>query len=163
MPSRLRDQLPHHSEAIRTATRSGAVEISVGISDHSSVGNPANLLIGTQYDAFGHITTGTLANGLTESWAYDPRGRVTAMAVGTNCAGGNCSTNQYRFTTGYAANSNIASSTDTVNGNWTYSYDDFNRVSTGVANNGEGCSWAYDRYGNRWQQNAYNGSCPAPQ
>jgi YD repeat-containing protein len=125
--------------------------------------NPANLLIGVQYDAFGHIILGTLANGLSESWGYDARGRVTAMAVGTNCTGGNCSTNQYRYTTSYFANSNITSSTDTVNGNWTYTYDDFNRLLTGVGNNGQGCSWDYDRYGNRWHQNAHSGICPAPQ
>jgi hypothetical protein len=29
---------------------------------------------------------------------------------------------------------------------------------------GLGCSWAYDQFGNRWQQNAYNGlSCNTPQ
>jgi RHS repeat-associated protein len=54
-------------------------------------------------------------------------------------------------------------STDTVNGNWTYTYDDFNRLLTGVGNNGQGCSWDYDRYGNRWHQNAHSGTCPAPQ
>jgi RHS repeat-associated protein len=26
----------------------------------------------------------------------------------------------------------------------------------------QGCSWDYDRYGNRWHQNPYSGSCPAP-
>jgi RHS repeat-associated protein len=126
--------------------------------------NPANLLTSVQYDPFGHIISGNLANGLSLSSAYDGRGHVTAMAVGTTpCSAGNCSTNKYRFTTGYAPNSDIVSSTDTVNGNWTYTYDDLNRLSTGVANNGEGCSWDYDRYGNRWHQNAYSGSCTAPQ
>jgi RHS repeat-associated protein len=125
--------------------------------------NPANLLTGVHYDAFGHMISGNLANNLSLSWGYDSRGRVTAMAVGTTCASGNCSTNQYRFTTSYAPNSNIVSSTDTVNGSWTYTYDDLNRLSTGIANNGEGCSWDYDRYGNRWHQNAHSGSCPAPQ
>jgi len=27
---------------------------------------------------------------------------------------------------------------------------------------GMGCSWDYDRYGNRWHQNTYNGSCTTP-
>ena len=40
-----------------------------------------------------------------------------------------------------------------------YSYDDFNRLKTGVGSTGLGCSWDYDRYGNRWHQNTYNGSC----
>jgi RHS repeat-associated protein len=132
-------------------------------SNYNDATNPPNLLTGVHYDAFGHIISGALANGLSESWGFDARGRVTAMAVGTGCSNGNCSTNKYRFTSGYGANSDVTSSTDTANGNWTYTYDDFNRISTGVATNGEGCSWDYDRYGNRWHQNAHNGSCPAPQ
>jgi RHS repeat-associated protein len=146
------------------ATYSGAGRLtSFTATDYTDATNPANLLASALYDPFGHLVSATLANGLTESWGYDNRGRVTAMAVGTNCSVGNCSTNKYRFTTGYAPNSDIVSSTDTVNGNWTYTYDDLNRLSTGGANNGEGCSWEYDRYGNRWHQNAHSGSCPAPQ
>jgi RHS repeat-associated protein len=125
--------------------------------------NPANLLTAVQYDPFGHLISGNLANGLSLSSAYDARGRVSAMAVGTSCANGNCSTNKYRFTTSYAPNSDILSSTDTVNGNWTYTYDSLNRLSTGVANKGQGCSWDYDRYGNRWHQNTHSGSCTASQ
>ncbi len=125
--------------------------------------NPANLLTGVHYDPFGHVISGTLANGLSQSSAFDPRSRVTAMAVGTTCSSGNCSTNKYRFTTSYAPNSDILSSTDTVNGNWTYTYDSLNRLSTAVANNGQGCSWDYDRYGNRWHQNTHSGNCTAPQ
>jgi RHS repeat-associated protein len=125
--------------------------------------NPANLLTGVQYDPLGHVISGTLANGLSLSSAYDARGRVIATAVGTTCSSGNCSTNKYRFTTSYAPNSDILSSTDTVNGNWTYTYDTLNRLSTAVATNGKGCSWDYDRYGNRWHQNMYSGSCLAPQ
>ena len=34
--------------------------------------------------------------------------------------------------------------------------------SSAISNTGWGCSWDYDRYGNRWHQNAYNGSCPTP-
>jgi RHS repeat-associated protein len=47
---------------------------------------------------------------------------------------------------------------DTVNGNLTYTYDSFNRLSTAVpSGKGVGCSYAYDRFGNRWQQNPYAG------
>ena len=57
---------------------------------------------------------------------------------------------------------------DTVNGNWVYTYDSFNRLSTAVAaGKGLGCGWLYDRYGNRWQQNPILGpaariSAPTP-
>ena len=70
----------------------------------------------------------------------------------------------YAFTIpSFAPDGNILQSTDTVNGNWTYTYDEFNRLKTGVASSiGEGCSWDYDRWGNRWHQNAYNGTCLTP-
>ena len=54
----------------------------------------------------------------------------------------------------------VLSANDTVNGNWNYSYDQFNRlVCANLASNGS-CpsatptySYVYDRFGNRWQQN----------
>jgi RHS repeat-associated protein len=48
--------------------------------------------------------------------------------------------------------------TDYVMGTWTYTYDDFNRLSSGTAASGvdDGLTlgWTYDRYGNRWTQTA---------
>jgi RHS repeat-associated protein len=51
--------------------------------------------------------------------------------------------------------------TDSVMGSWTYSYDGMNRLTNGTASACAGCvdaglnlSWTYDRYGNRWAQNA---------
>lgn len=61
---------------------------------------------------------------------------------------------------GYAPNGNVLFANDSVNGAWAYTYDEFNRLLTAVsANRGEGCSWDYDRYGNRWEEKPYNGSC----
>jgi RHS repeat-associated protein len=45
----------------------------------------------------------------------------------------------------------ITSATDNVNGNWTYSYDQFNRL-TGSTQNLTPQTYVYDRYGNRLQQ-----------
>jgi hypothetical protein len=43
-------------------------------------------------------------------------------------------------------------------GAWTYTYDDFNRLTGGTAaagvDDGLALNWTYDRYGNRWAQNA---------
>jgi len=46
-----------------------------------------------------------------------------------------------------------------VNGNWSYSYDDFNRLST-VSNSSlmQAFSYTYDRYGNRWHQDVTAGT-----
>ena len=63
----------------------------------------------------------------------------------------------YTLALGYAPDSDIASANDSVNGNWTYSYDDFNRLSGSNQNSGQAVySYAYDRFGNRWQQNGPN-------
>ncbi|MFP5204738.1 MAG: RHS repeat domain-containing protein [Acidobacteriota bacterium] len=58
----------------------------------------------------------------------------------------------------YAPNGDVLQMTDSVMGSWTYSYDDFNRLVSGNAtagvDNGLDLGWTYDRYGNRWAQNA---------
>jgi len=68
----------------------------------------------------------------------------------------------YSFSLGYAPNGNVLSANDSVNGNWTYGYDDFNRLSTAVATNGNSCIESYDQYGNRVSQQPYGpgNSCP---
>ncbi len=58
----------------------------------------------------------------------------------------------YNLSLGYAPNGDITSANDTVNGNWTYAYDDFNRLITSKLGSAT-LSEVYDRYGNRWQQN----------
>jgi RHS repeat-associated protein len=61
----------------------------------------------------------------------------------------------YSFSLGYAPNGDVLTANDSVNGNWTYSYDDYNRLSTAVATNGNGCQESYDEFGNRWSQQPY--------
>jgi YD repeat-containing protein len=60
----------------------------------------------------------------------------------------------YGLSLGYAANSDVTGANDTANGNWTYAYDDMNRLITSTC--GSSCtgsySYEYDRFGNRWVQ-----------
>jgi hypothetical protein len=55
-----------------------------------------------------------------------------------------------------AANGNLLSYTDLMNGGWSLSYDNVNRVSTAVATSGVWnnltLSWTYDSFGNRETQ-----------
>ena len=57
----------------------------------------------------------------------------------------------------YAPNGDVLAMTDSVMGTWTYTYDDFNRLTSGTAtagvDDGLALGWTYDRYGNRWAQN----------
>ncbi len=70
-------------------------------------------------------------------------------------AGGGGSAPLYNWSiSSYAPNGDVLGMTDAVMGSWSYSYDDFNRLSGGTANSGLGLGWTYDRYGNRWAQNA---------
>jgi RHS repeat-associated protein len=71
----------------------------------------------------------------------------------------------YSLSLGYAPDSNVTLANDSVNGNWTYGYDAFNRLTCSNLNNGTCASptsgqvtytYNYDRFGNRWQQNGPN-------
>jgi|SRR5579864_15299 len=65
----------------------------------------------------------------------------------------------YGYNVTYAPDGNTLTVQDSVNGNWTYTYDDFNRLATSNQNNGQqGYSYRYDQYGNRWQQNVTAGT-----
>ncbi|MBZ5524221.1 MAG: RHS repeat-associated core domain-containing protein [Acidobacteriia bacterium] len=51
---------------------------------------------------------------------------------------------------------------DSLNGNWSYSYDEFNRLLT-ASGGGQGQSFDYDAYGNRWHENVTLGQAPFTQ
>ncbi|MBZ5597358.1 MAG: hypothetical protein LAN83_03465 [Acidobacteriia bacterium] len=52
----------------------------------------------------------------------------------------------------YGPNGDVLTANDSINGNWTYGYDDFNRL-TSSSKTGASYTYLYDRFGNRWQQN----------
>jgi RHS repeat-associated protein len=116
--------------------------------------HPATLLTinSTNYNALGEFTQATLGNGILRSIAYDNRGRATSLTDGSI----------YSFSLGYANDSNILTGNDSVNGNWTYTYDAMNRISTS-SKAGNAYNYKYDPAGNRWQQNVTTGTGPAPQ
>jgi RHS repeat-associated protein len=119
---------------------------------------PTNLMSAAHYNALGGITSDTLADGESDSWSYDNRGRLRSQSV---TLGG--STIYSLNMTSYAPNGNVLAVNDNANGDWNYSYDQFNRlVCTNLASNST-CTtpptgaptytYVYDRFGNRWQQN----------
>jgi len=128
--------------------------------NYNNAQNPSNLLSNAAYDPTGRVTSATFANGLSQSWAYNSRGFLAAMAVGTNCSAGSCASSVYSLSTGFAPNGNVLTANDSVNGNWTYLYDDFNRLASGTPSGQPTFTHLYDRYGNRWGQ-YLNGACTA--
>jgi RHS repeat-associated protein len=106
--------------------------------------HPATFLSNVHYGRFG-VTGDTLGNGLNETFSYNALGAFQSYAT--------TPTMPYSFALGFAPDGNITSATDNVNGNWTYSYDQFNRL-TGSTKNSAPQTYVYDRYGNRLQQGA---------
>jgi YD repeat-containing protein len=113
--------------------------------------HPATLFSALHYNAAGAVLTGTLGNALSETRTYDARLRLASVNNGSI----------YSLTipssAGYAPNSDILAANDNVNGNWTYGYDDFNRLLSANAT-GQAYTYDYDRYGNRWHQNGPHSS-----
>jgi RHS repeat-associated protein len=116
--------------------------------------HPATLLTINQldYNPLGKPTKATLGNGIVRTINYDTWGRPTSLTDGSI----------YSFSLGYAKDSNILTGSDSVNGNWTYTYDEMARLST-ASKTGNALNWKYDPAGNRWQQNATQGSGQQPQ
>lgn len=124
----------------------GAEVISV-TSNLTTANHPSTLFTATGYTGAQQLLTATLGNGLSETLTYDKRLRPLSAADGS----------VYSFTIpatgGYAANGDVLSVNDTANGNWTYTYDDFNRLLS-ATNSAKSLvyTYGYDRYSNRWQQ-----------
>jgi len=129
--------------------------------NNSACTSSGDVVSGIAYNALGKPTSDLLGNGFQEGWNYDRNGRVTSYNPG--------GTSPYGYWLTWNPGT-IAASGDAVNGNYNYSYDSFGRIMcmySGTACNstsgGEAIGWAYDRWGNRWQQNVVAGSGPAPQ
>jgi len=100
-------------------------------------------------------TSGTLSGGVNET--YTPGTVYNYTIAGSGGA------------SGYAANGNLVSYTDLMDGGWTLNYDNVNRVSSATATSGVWnnltLSWTYDSFGNRKTQtpSGTNIMAPVPQ
>lgn len=70
---------------------------------------------------------------------------------------------RYSFNLTLAGDAQVTGANDLANGNWVFGYDQFNRLVSSNKNAGaQTFTYDYDRYANRWHQNAPQGG-PAPQ
>jgi RHS repeat-associated protein len=129
-------------------------------------GNGGNLISTLHYNSFGRPLSSTLGNGIGESWGYDSRGRIQSYAAGTLYS---FSVTKPSSGTGYAPDGQILFASDSANGQWSYTYDDFNRLSTSICASTcpdqlstQAFTYGYDRYGNRWSQVVTAGTGPQP-
>jgi RHS repeat-associated protein len=114
---------------------------------------------GITYNALAEPTSDSLGNGLQESWSWLPM-RVSGYSAGS----------AYNFGSTVGVGPLIQGANDSVNGNWTYTYDNFQRLSASACSgncplgqSSVSFNYLYDPVGNRWQQNLTAGSGDAPQ
>jgi len=115
---------------------------------------PGTLFTVQTFNPLGQITSATLGNGVARTLDYDHRGRLKTITDGS----------VYSLTVGYSYG-NVSSVQDSIDGNWTYAYDDFNRLATSSCTlncpngtNTEAYAYTYDQFGNRWTQTPTAGS-----
>jgi RHS repeat-associated protein len=153
-----------------------AARLNSVTSSLSDTNHPGTLMSSFQYNALGLPNTDSVGtSGITDHFGYTNRGWMSSYWA-CSVPGSTCTASQLIYTfnmtpsqggLGYAPNGNIVYAGDWVNGNWTYSYDDFNRILTAsCAANGNcpgsqsalGFRYGLDRYGNRWQQSLTAGN-----
>jgi len=112
------------------------------------------LISGLTYNALGVPISSLLGNGLQESWSWlgNPMAPLS-YSMGS----------AYSFSSLSDWGGLIWGGNDSINGNWSYTYDGFERLATSSQSGGSAFSYIYDAEGNRWQQNVTAGSGPAPQ
>jgi YD repeat-containing protein len=146
-----------------TYSRSIAGEITGVTDSFSDATDPANLIVpgSVQNGPFGP-TTYSLGNGLTAVNTYDSLGRnsggwVCAGSSQPTCTGGTLQAYGYTVQT---VGTQVKQTCDIVlNVCNSFGYDEFNRLTARTVNQGtvQNFTYTYDRYGNRWAQNAPQG------
>jgi RHS repeat-associated protein len=117
--------------------------------------HPATLISSLAYNAPGGLISGTFGGSgptLSETLGYSSRLQLQSLnvVIGTSSV--------YSYGLSYTPNGDILSVNDSVNGNWSYLYDDVNRLASATQTGQSSYTNVYDRYGNRWKQN-FNGAC----
>jgi RHS repeat-associated protein len=111
---------------------------------------------------------------LAESVTYDSVDFSSAsFAVADNGMSGGANTSGALYSYyipaagGYDKNSNLLTAVDSVMGQWSYTYDNLNRVLIGSpasgnnSNGGQKLCWSYDAFGNRTAEDSQTAACPS--
>ncbi len=109
------------------------------------------LVVLYQYDAAGRIAAKTLGNGMSATYAYDPAGQLLAL---TNALADGTLVSFFNYTYDSRGQRTSVASLD---GRWTYQYDDLGQLTHAVLASaasdipGQDLTYAYDAAGNRVQ------------
>jgi RHS repeat-associated protein len=137
---------------------SGQEVTSITNATYGGTYNPSNLVSNVVNGPFGPISW-SLGNGHTAVNAFDSMGRRTGFWVCNGSTQPTCAGQggPYGFVIS-PQGERVTSGTDTTMGPFTLGYDDFNRLTSVNRYSGaQTFADVYDRYGNRWQQNAPQG------
>jgi len=147
--------------AVYTYARSPAGEVTGISSSLADATDPANIVIpnSVQNGPFGP-TNYLLGNGTNQVLAYDGSGRnINGWVCNNGSTAPQCGGSGLLY--GYGdtwKGHQITWSGDTSEGQLrNYGYDEFDRLSSMSIDNGQTYQYIYDRWGNRWQQNAPQG------
>ena len=118
--------------------------------------NTTNVISGLNYRGWGALKLSTLGNTLKEERDYDPtRQQMVGLRVKKQDNSATIMNYDYDFANGGNNNGRIQKVTDHVNSAWTttYTYDDYNRLTSAVASSGSGNptytrNYTYDAWGN---------------
>jgi RHS repeat-associated protein len=151
--------IPYSYDLAGDMTSAGDGYFSTYTYGYNSAGRLTSLtgaLSAQKYTAFGAVASDTLGDTETESYTYDKRLRLQSATSSYN------GTPTYSYSLTFAPNGDVIAANDSVNGNWNYAYDAFNRLTcSNLVSNGTCAaptngtptySYTYDRFGNRWNQ-----------
>jgi RHS repeat-associated protein len=160
-----------HSDSVNwsgSGTTASSIASGLASAINGDSGAPASASVsgGTVYLV--SKTTGAATNySLSSSSTYDSNNftgpSFTDSDSGSNFTGGLDAGLTpgviYSYGLTYAPDGDLLTGNDSANGNWTYGYDDFNRLVSSSQNNGAvAYSYSYDRFGNRWNQTVTAGA-----
>jgi RHS repeat-associated protein len=152
------------SSVTTTYTYSIANEIGSITSSQNDTTHPPSLISNVQNGPYGPSSY-QLGNGLAYSLKYDALGRrvgqwVCNGSILNNCTGG---TQVYGYTLAWQGVRNTSACDTALNRCENFGYDEFNRLASQTVTSGtvKNFTYTYDRWGNRWAQNALQGG-PAP-
>jgi RHS repeat-associated protein len=144
-------------------TYSPASEVQTITSSLNDATHPGTLVSNVQNGPNGPLGY-SLGNGLTNVSTRDTLGRMNggSFCSGSSafyCVGG---TAVYWFTNAWKGDRSLGDCDTGFNQCLNYGYDEFNRLASRSSSGNTEFTYVYDRYGNRWQQNAFLGG-PSPQ
>jgi RHS repeat-associated protein len=148
---------PFYGDNVFTYDSAGRIQSVAESMDPNDWGPTETLLFtANQYGPMG-LTSATLGNGMTLSLGYNNRSWKNSIGYALSTGG-----IAYNLGLTYFHNGNVQNANDSsINGNWSYTYDSLNRLST-ASQAGQALQYCYDSFGNRTCQTVTAGSGPQP-